>query len=448
MSLEDRLYPFLKLYKSLPYPVKFLMGKIYNLLPVKLKFGKFYYSYLKRITNFNEEKEQVLLSKQIKIALNKINYYKHREYKDITEFPIIKKETISNSHQDFVNPENPNRIKTNTGGSSGNPLDFYLEKGISRPKEKAHFDWYWKQFGYTPGDKILMIRGESLVGDKIVEYQALENKLAISCYLLNEHNINETISKINIFNPRFIHAYPSALKNFISLVKTASIPLKTNIQASFLGSEGLYENDRQLIASFFKTKICHWYGHSERLIHAGNCPYTDEFHIFPFYGYVELLDDDGKIIEKPSKKGRIIATGFDNSVMPFIRYDTGDEAEYSDSQVCACGFKGKSFKTIYGRNQDYIYLNDKTKVSLTAFIFGQHFEEFSLINEIQLEQNELGKIDIRITLNKDSELNKEKFIAKLKKSVQNKIEINLYVVPFILKTHRGKHVFLIQNTSF
>ena len=159
----------------------------------------------------------------------------------------------------------------------------------------------------------------------------------------------------------------------------------------------------------------------------------------------ELVDYNGKIINSPNVKGKIIATGFDNRVMPLVRYDTGDEAEYSEKIKCKCGFKGKSFKIIHGRQQDYIYLNDGTKVSLTAFIFGQHFEEFNNINELQIIQKIKGVILIKIVLNRS--ISNQEFINKLKNSVEGKLIVTLQIVLEITKTKRGKHMFLIQKVN-
>lgn len=444
MSFEDSLYNFLKSYKKLPYPLKWFLGKCYQLVPKKLKYGSFYYEYINRINNHTNSED--LLVKQLNIACNSLRYYKHIKHQSISDFPIINKSIIRERFSDFYN-NSPKKLLTNTGGSSGTPFEFYLESGVSRPKEKAHFDWYWGQFGYKDGDRILMIRGESLSNNKLIEYQPIGNKLAVSCYLLNESNIDNVFEKIYKFLPKHVHAYPSSLKNFLRVMENSGKNLPPSIRNIFLGSEGLLKFDRSFIESRVNATIVHWYGHSERLVHAGNCPYSNEFHIYPFYGYVELVDNDGFLINEPFVKGRIIATGFDNKVMPLIRYDTGDEAEYSELSSCQCGFTGKSFKLIHGRKQDYIYLNDKTKVSLTAFIYGQHFEEFAHINEIQLEQKRLGELLIRLVLNKKEAFDINRFKDKLEKSVNRKIEVTLEVNSSIRKSPSGKHVFLIQKIS-
>ncbi|NQY30827.1 MAG: phenylacetate--CoA ligase family protein [Flavobacteriaceae bacterium] len=444
MSLEDNLYPFLKFYKNLPLPIKVIIGKLYSVLPSKLKYGEFYFRYKKRIIDKKECRDN-LLKVQLKDATENIPFYKGLEYNSIEDFPIVDKTLIRSNFTSFIDSSRQDFIKANTGGTSGNPFEFYLESGVSRSKEKAHFNWYWGQFGYKEGDRILMIRGEALSGDQLYEYQAIDNKLAISCYLINASNIEQVIKEINKFKPKFIHAYPSALKIFIKCIDQNVLKLDVDVKSIFLGSEGLLLKDKNRFETYFNAKIAHWYGHSERLVHAGNCLYSDDFHIYPFYGYLELLDESNNVIIEAKLKGRIIATGFDNSVMPLIRYDTGDEAEYSETIECNCGFKGRSLRKIYGRGQDYIYLKDKTKISLTAFIFGQHFEEFELIKEIQLEQSTYGDLLIRIVTTSMADFKKDKFISKLKKSVEEKIEIELQFVSEIAKTKRGKQVFLIQK---
>jgi len=446
--MEDKLYALLSLYKKSPYWLRYIVGKIYYSIPNVIKYGKFYNNYLLRIRNFNNEQKEELLKLQIQTATKNIPYYQDKNFKRLQDFPIVNKSTINSNFEEFFDYKSNFKLKTNTGGSSGNPFEFYLEKGKSRPKEKAHFDWYWGQFGYNDGDKILMIRGESLPNNKLFEYEPIGNKLIISCYLVDDDNIAKVLYRINSFKPKFIHAYPSALSNILHILKNNGLKIQNSIEAIFLGSEGLIDNNRKIFNEFFNARIVHWYGHSERLIHAGNCPYSDNFHIFPFYGHVELVDDDDREIKAPHVKGRIIATGFDNKVMPLIRYDTGDEAEYAEEIFCKCGFKGKSFSSIHGRAQDYVYLDNKSKVSLTAFIFGQHFDEFSKIIEMQLEQHDYGKVLIRLRVANDfQKSNGISFKKKLESSVNNKIKIDIKIVDFIPKTIRGKHQFLLQQIS-
>ena len=44
--------------------------------------------------------------------------------------------------------------------------------------------------------------------------------------------------------------------------------------------------------------------------------------------YIELINEKGEIIKNYNEKGRVIVTGLNQRIMPFIRYDTGDYAMY------------------------------------------------------------------------------------------------------------------------
>jgi phenylacetate-CoA ligase len=43
----------------------------------------------------------------------------------------------------------------------------------------------------------------------------------------------------------------------------------------------------------------------------------------PEYGFLEVLGEDGAAVRE-GEEGEIVATGFDNLVMPLIRYRTTD----------------------------------------------------------------------------------------------------------------------------
>jgi len=457
--MEDFLYKYLNLYNKLPLKFRQLIGILYRLIPKKLKYGSFYDKYLKRInefkalTNINDinKLQQKILIREVNIAIDNITFYKrYKKVSNMGEFnnlPIIKKSDIISNYNLFTdNLQSSKGLKANTGGSSGNPLQFYLEKGVSRPKEKTHFDWYWQQFGYKSSDRLLMIRGMPLPQNRLFEYRTLDNVLNVSCYNINKENIKIIIREINRFSPLFIHAYPSSLKILTSLIAPYKSELKFSPKCVFLGSEFLYETERQFFSDFFNTRVINWYGHSERLIHGGNCPYSNKYHFYPWYGYMQLLDDNNNQIKEQGKEGRIIATGFDNHIMPFIRYDTGDRGVLSESRVCECGFIGTSLETISGRGQDIIYLSDGTSVSLTAFIFGQHLESFTKIREIQIIQKKIGEIELKIVKNDNYTDKDEEYTNKtLSKSVNNRINISFSYTDTLPKTERGKNIFFVSQ---
>jgi len=72
------------------------------------------------------------------------------------------------------------RLYITTGGSSGVPVGFYLQKGVSRPKEQSYLEAQWARRGYRAGDRVAVIRGgvtSSKAGGGI-SYYACDAELA------------------------------------------------------------------------------------------------------------------------------------------------------------------------------------------------------------------------------------------------------------------------------
>ena len=399
--MEDYFFKWKKTFLNLPLPVRNAVGYVYNNIPVAVLYGSFYSIYTERIHRFFKEKDPRsvnllqldLLRKTINHAVDNISFYRSfKKIEDIDElrqFPVVSKKDYIGSLEEFLDPKlREYRLSVNTGGSAGNPMSFFLHKHTSRPKEKSHFGWFWGQYGYRRGHRILRARGVPLKDNKLFENQITGNTLSISCYELNEDNVDEVITAIRHFKPQFIHAYPSALRILTDCIKDPSrLGEEFHIRAAFLGSEELSESDSKWFRRFYNTQVVNWYGHSECVLHGGNHPTSDEFYFYPFYGYVELLDEDDNQIAEPGKTGRIVGTSFDNYVMPFIRYDTGDVGVLSSKKQTPDGLPCVVIEHIEGRSCDIIFLNDRTMVTLTAFIFGQHLPQFSGIREMQLQQD-------------------------------------------------------------
>jgi len=457
--MEDTLYPFLRLYRHLPNRAQNVIGRTYRLLPKHARFGSFYSEYQSRIQQFAKGTESslmlemnfALLRETVNNAVQDVPFYlnfsKLTDFDDLLDYPVVsKKELVANPKAFISSKLAAKGLRSNTGGSAGTPMTFYIHAGRTRPKEQAHFDWFWGQTGFSSDSRLLMLRGAPLNNNALCEYQAIKNCLAVSCYELNSSNVKDVIKAIKQFRPQFLHGYPSAVLNFIKCFEEDEKTIwDVPIKYLFLGSEWLSLDDRQTIETFFHSKVLSWYGHSECAVMGGNCLDSHEYFFYPFYGYTELLDENGKRIQKPGEVGRIVATSFDNFVMPFIRYDTGDlgvlsRLESFDNMPCLV------LERIEGRSQDFIYLLDNTRVSLTAFIFGQHFPQFSKIRELQLEQHEAGKLTLRIVKGRGYGPEDERNMKdQLIKSVSGRIKMEFEYVGSIEKTSRGKHRFLIQN---
>jgi len=455
--MEDFLFKYLKYYESLPGYVKYPVGWLYSRIPSKLRYGNFYSEYNKRIKEFlacrtPEQvlcKQHQLLFDQVNKAIRTVPFYQRfkqvHKLEDFQQLPIVSKSDFLDNIEAFCSHDKELRLQVNSGGSSGTPFVFYLEKSKTRSKEKAHFNWFWGLWGYRPGAKILMLRGKPLPNNALYEIQSIKNCLNVSCYELTAENAPVVLKKISEFQPEFVHAYPSAVNVFLRCIGEKSGGYFDSVKALFLGSEFLDPAAKVRFENFFNAPACSWYGHTECALHAGAVPGNDSLLFFPFYGYFELLDDNNLPINEPGCSGRIVGTSFDNSAMPFIRYDTGDRGTLGE--IINIGqIPCQTLQKVDGREQDIIFLSDSSCISLTSFIFGQHLRQFELIREMQLEQFEHGKILLRIVpLRTITEQDCRDIAIYLSNSVSGRLEISVELVDHIEKTVRGKHRFLIQH---
>ncbi len=460
--MEDSLFRFLSTYRKLPVCLQSLIGNCYNRIPFSVRYGAFYPEYRRRIQAFEQaagrgpaavrQLQWELLAKNVNAAIADIPFYQRfapiADWHDFEQLPVVGKQDYLARRDDFCRRgDRALFLESNTGGSSGTPMTFYLEKNRTRPKEYSHFHWFWGWWGFRPGAKVLMVRGKALAHNALVDRDPLKNCLNISCYELNKTNAAIAVAAIRKFQPEFIHAYPSALNNLMKCVGGGARDAFGSIRGIFLGSEYLYEDQRLQIEQFFHAPVCSWYGHSECAVLGGYLPGRHDFAFFPFYGYLELLDDAGNPVSTVGQSGRMVATSFDNGVMPFVRYDTGDRGTLG-APAEFHGIPMMTLQKIDGREQDVIYLNDGTAVPLTAFIFGQHLEQFSKLLELQLEQSKPGELLLRVV---PLEPLGGPELAKLKdfleNSVSRKLKITVEPVEKLAKTVRGKHRFLIQHIA-
>jgi len=210
--MEDTLYPFLNVYRRLPSWMQTAIGFSYRALPKWFRLGPFYDEYKRRINHFISLTKSAelsalqldLLKETVNSAVLDVPFYrqfnKMKEFNDIYDYPVISKSDIVGNLDEFLSTEfNSSGLKSNTGGGSGTPMTFFLHAGRTRPKEQAHFDWFWGQYGFVPGSRVLMIRGAPLKNNALYEFQAIKNCLAVSCYELNSDNVSEAVQEARRF---------------------------------------------------------------------------------------------------------------------------------------------------------------------------------------------------------------------------------------------------------
>lgn len=459
MSIKNEMINIIKHhYEEIPTPILNMIGAVGNQFGYGLRYGKSFskvYEELRKTEFFSEEeldnivKEKLI--EQIKYAYKYVPYYRENynendvktmdSLSDIERFPFIDKEIVKSNEDQFISDKfkKSELIQKKTSGSTGMPLAIYMNKDTTL-KEWAFVVHIWERIGFTSKSSRILMREIEDKNKGICYFDGLKNELRIDISNMTPENMEIYCKAIERYKPDYIHGYPSATLQLCKFIEKRGI--KHQFKGVLPSSEGMSKEEVNYIKRVLNCPCLSFYGHTERLVMAGQCECSECYHVEPLYGYCELIDKNGEVIREEGKTGEIVATGFCNTGMPLIRYKTGDLAEWS-LKKCSCGRNYKLLKKLEGRTTEYLVDRNNNKISLTAFRYSFYEQH---VNSFQFYQDEPGKVFVRIIPEEDfTELDKRNILKTLEEDCDSQIEFCIEKVKSISKKKSGKRELIIQK---
>lgn len=390
----------------LPNRVNFAIMSV-NHEPSKM-FGKEYKKYKRMLAaNYDNYDAQEQLLASVNTAIEQIPFYRRRYgtrmISSLREFEkeigFIDKDVILNNFDDFIHPDINSKDYDfgTTGGTSGKPLRLIAHKSRF-VVEMATMHSLWERAGYQ-FDVRAVIRNHRLSRHTDYVVNPVTREVIFDGFRLNPNYLETIYKVIQKHKIRFIHCYPSHAYEFALFLKRRELDASF-IKAFLSGSENVFDYEVHLIQNRLGIRFYNWYGHSEKLVLAGYCEKTNDYHIEPTYGYFELVDENNAVIRTPGKFGEIVGTSFHNPGMILIRYRTGDYAEYVGDRCSACGRKVPIIRNIRGRwSGQKLFNGDGTYVTTTAL--NLHSDLQSCTNGFQYVQERKGEVKILIVKSAD-----------------------------------------------
>lgn len=336
-----------------------------------------YLNYLQKSQFFLKEEIHNLQKEKLrKLLLHCVNHvpayssYKHLiplieedAFSALYEFPVLTKHQVNNTIDDliYINADKNKLIPNRTGGSTGEPVRFYIDRLTSEYSEAAR----WRGLSWWDikiGDKCLMVWGNPLELNKRenliynMKERFLKNIIFISAYSLNPKSIEQYSKMISFQKPQYFYGYASALYLLAQLMMKKNIKLKYKPKSIVSTSETLYDFQRETIEKVFDCPVINEYGARDAGIIAYQCP-NGKMHISAENMIVEILDIETRKKVEYGKSGLVVITDLNNFSMPRIRYLLGDIAALSEED-CDCGRFLPVIEKIEGREDDiFVSLN-------------------------------------------------------------------------------------------
>ncbi len=289
---------------------------------------------------------------------------------DLAALPLLDKPAIR-AHVEQMKAEGHGPLsRYNTGGSSGQPLVFYI--GKSRKSHDVAAKWRaTRWWDVDIGDVEAVIWGSPIEHGAQDRLKTLRDGLFHSTLLpafeMSPAKLDEFVAWIRRHRPRMLFGYPSALSHIARHAAQRGVRLDDlGIRIAFVTSERLYDDQRGTIARGFGCRVANGYGGRDAGFIAHECPHGG-MHLSAEDIVVELLDEQGRAVPAGTA-GEIVVTHMATAEFPFVRYRTGDIAVL-DERRCACGRGLPMLREIQGRSTDFVVAADGTVMHGLALIY-------------------------------------------------------------------------------
>jgi phenylacetate-CoA ligase len=337
----------------------------------------------KALKNLQEEK----LRSMLRSVKSHVSYYRDLpEEGGLLTLPFLTKAMIREHREQMRSDMAKGLVRSNTGGSTGEPLIFYLGKRRISADVAAKLratNWW----GVDIGDPEVVIWGAPAELNKQDHVRELRDRLfrtrLLSAFDMTEKTMSAYLDFIRRFKPRHVFGYPSSISLLCNYAKKKNIRLDDlGVKVVFCTAERLYDHQRELISEIFAAPVANGYGGRDAGFIAHECP-QGRMHITDENVIVEFVDDMGKSVTV-GEAGEMVVTHLESHDFPFIRYRTGDIGVLSDEQ-CPCGRGLTVLSSVEGRSTDFIVTPERKVLHGLALIYKvrdtEGVEAFKIIQE-------------------------------------------------------------------
>lgn len=366
---------------------------------------------------------------------------------DLSRLPLIGKADIR-AHTKALKADNAVGLsRFNTGGSSGEPLIFYI--GKKRVSHDVAAKWRaTRWWGVDIGDPEMVIWGSPIeLGAqdriKLIRDQLLRTHL-LPAFEMSPQKLDGFIRQIQARRPKMLFGYPSALAHIADHAgKTGKKLDDLGVKVAFVTSERLYDHQREKIEAVFGCPVANGYGGRDAGFIAHQCP-AGGMHITAEDIIVEIVGKDGRVLPK-GEPGEIVVTHMATRDFPFIRYRTGDIGVL-DKDPCPCGRGLPLLKEIQGRTTDFVIAQDGTVLHGLALIYV--LRDLPGIASFKIIQNSSDRTTVWIVRNKDYRPDAETIIEReFKKRLGTGVTIETLYCDEILKEKSGKYRYVVSHAA-
>lgn len=360
----------------------------------------------------------------------------------LAELPPLRRADIQANPTSFVADDATGVVDDHTGGSTGTPLTFKVDRPTQQARE-ASLMWANGLAGWRPGDRIAMLWGSDR--DTKAAFRDwrlnlrwwLDNMRWYNAFEMGEEEMAAFHQTMTRFRPHLLVAYAGSLDVYTRFLKSIGEFPDYPLGGIVSSAEVLSPNVREEVGEYFQRPVYDRYGNREAGAIAAECEAHSGLHVNEHDFVVEI--DSPNPHREP---GPLLITYLANRAMPLIRYDTGDLAVWAKGD-CSCGRTTPRLARIVGR------VGDTIRTANGKLIHGEFFTHVMYgaegVREFQFVQETLNRYCLRVVADG---INPE-FEAQWRKKIEPMLgphaDFRVELVDSIPVLASGKRRFTLSN---
>lgn len=337
-------------------------------------------------------------------------------------------------------------IPSSSGGSTGTPVKFYLDRYTVEHYEAARWrglSWW----GITPGSRSVMLWCNPVDLKQMSQSSHqrrekwLKNRIVISAQNLSGQTLPKYVGIIDRYRPEYIYGYASALYALAGLMEKEKLSLRHPPKLVLSTSEMLFDFQREAIGKAFGCPVADEYGAKDAGILAFECP-KGRMHISCENALLEVLDPETLNPLPIGERGLLAVTDLNNLVMPRLRYLLGDMASLS-SDVCGCGLTLPVMGSVEGRQSEMFVTVDDRLVHSLAFVRLARVHQS--VAQFQIIQHAPESATLRVVRNDDARVDDLGDFVLQARGLLPGTDIEVLTVDVIPPTASGKACYALRE---
>lgn len=366
---------------------------------------------------------------------------------DLQVLPLLDKTTIQQHREEMrsVVHADGDLMPNRTGGSTGQPLRFYVDRLRAASRRAAtirHDRWT----GWDLGDGAAYLWGARADAPLETGWRPwlrqglLGRPLYLDTSTLSLERMAAYREQLRQRRPRLYIAYANAIYLFARYLDERGSRDHHRPDAIITSAEFLDDDRRAVIERVFGCPVFNRYGSRETSVIASECKEHRGLHICAETLLVEFVRGGRPVA--PGETGKVVITDLMNLGMPLIRYAIEDVAAPAAAR-CSCGRGLPLMEVAGGRVTDFLLAPDGRIVSgasLTIYLIANA----PGVDQAQIVQDTPGRITLRVVAGRGFGADTHAFFAEqVPRFFGPDMAWDVDVVPEIPLAASGKHQFSI-----